>query len=285
MIFKFGAPLTRSAIFLVLPLTDPASPSIVRSTLPNFSSLSKSVFFRDSSADFASTIGIGSSVWTSLNGLPSPKELHTFLIVMIYASKFERQLMKSLGSAVKLVDETVGFRYFDSRDLGFIDGTANPESVDGQASTLIAAEDDPNAAGGSYILVQKYLHDLTAWQALSAEKQEQIIGRTKFDNIELGDAEDDQQCSHKNLNTVEDANGEERDILRDNMTFGSLGSGEFGTYFIGYTGRLWVKEKMVERIFVGHPPGLHDRILDYSKPVTGAVFFAPSVDVLQGLAD
>ncbi|KAJ5483832.1 hypothetical protein N7539_006032 [Penicillium diatomitis] len=270
-----GAPLTRSAIFLVLSLTDPASPSIVRSTLANISSLSKSVSFLRSKA---LSILLFSSPGDLLFHIRSDRHDLCF--------EFERQLMKSLGSAVKLVDETVGFRYFVSRDLlGFIDGNANPEGVNAQASTLITADDDPNAAGGSYVLVQKYLHDLTAWQALSAEKQEQIIGRTKFDNIELGDTEDGQQCSHKTLNTVGDANGEEEDILRDNMPFGSPGAGEFGTYFIGYTRPLWVIEKMLERMFVGHPPGLHDRVLDYSKPVTGTVFFAPSVDVLQGLAD
>ncbi|KAL5362236.1 hypothetical protein BJX96DRAFT_99557 [Aspergillus floccosus] len=303
-----GAPLTRSAIFLVVSLTKPEFIPVVRSTLANISNLSKNIAFRNSSASFACTVGIGSSIWDSLTGLPTPKELHPFreikgakhtavsspgdLLFHIRSEcydlcfEFERQFMDILGDAVTLVDETVGFRYFDSRDLlGFVDGTANPVGSDVPSSTLITAEEDPNAVGGSYIVVQKYLHHLATWQALSSEQQEQIIGRTKFDNIELEDAEYGKQCSHKTLTTIEDANGDENDILRDNMPFGSPGYGEFGTYFIGYTRRLWVIEKMLERMFVGNPPGLHDRLLDFSKALTGTVFFAPSVNVLHSLAD
>ena len=192
--------------------------------------------------------------------------------------------MDRLGDSVQLVDETVGFRYFDVRDLlGFVDGTANPTGPDVPASVLVASEDDPNAQGGSYVVVQKYVHDLAGWKSLSAEQQEQIIGRTKPDNIELDDAEDGKQASHKTLSTIEDENGQEHDIVRDNMPFGTPATGEFGTYFVGYTRRLWVIEKMLERMFVGQPPGLHDRLLDFSKPLTGSVFFIPPTIVLDGL--
>lgn len=192
--------------------------------------------------------------------------------------------MDHLGDSVQLVDETVGFRSFDARDLlGFVDGTANPVGPDIPPSVLVASEDHPNVRGGSYIVVQKYVHDLASWKSLQAEQQEQIIGRTKPDNIELDDAKGGKQASHKTLSTIENENGDEYDILRDNMPFGSPASGEFGTYFIGYTRRLWVIEKMLERMFVGRPPGLHDRLLDFSRPLTGTVFFAPTATVLDGL--
>lgn len=198
--------------------------------------------------------------------------------------EFERQLMDRLGEAVKVEDETVGFRYFDTRDvLGFVDGTANPVGPDVTDAVLVTAQDDSAGVGGSYVVVQKYLHDLKAWRSLSTEQQEAIIGRTKFDNIELDDAESGQQ-SHKSLATIEDEDGSEHDILRDNMPFGSPAHGEFGTYFIAYSKKLWVVEKMMERMFVGDPPGLHDRILDFSKPVTGSTFFVPSASVLADLA-
>lgn len=300
------APLTRSTTFLVLSLTKPEAIPTVRSTLASVPSLTKNVAFRDSDAHFTCTVGIGSSVWDQITNLPRPKELHPFrevkgskhtaistpgdLFFHIRSERrdlcfeFERQLMDLLGDAVELVDETVGFRYFDARDLlGFVDGTANPVGPDVPSSVLVAAEDDSNAPGGSYIVVQKYVHDLSGWRSLPAEQQEQIIGRTKSDNIELDDAESGKQCSHKTLSTIEDENGDEHDILRDNMPFGSPASGEFGTYFIGYTRRLWVIEKMLERMFVGHPPGLHDRLLDFSTPLTGTVFFAPSATVLSSL--
>lgn len=198
--------------------------------------------------------------------------------------------MDLLGDSVEVVDDTVGFRYFDVRDLlGFVDGTANPVGSDVPESVLVTAEDDKVSAaaadGGSYIVVQRYLHDLKAWRSLPAEQQEAIIGRTKLDNVELDDAPSDKQQSHKSLATIEGEDGDEYAILRDNMPFGSPGSGEFGTYFIGYSRRLWVIEKMLRRMFVGEPKGMHDRILDYSRPVTGTTFFAPSASLLAGLGD
>ena len=197
--------------------------------------------------------------------------------------ELERQLLDLLAGAVDVVDETVGFRYFDVRDLlGFVDGTANPVGAALPEATLVGDE-DPAHAGGSYVVVQRYTHPIQAWRALTTEQQETIIGRTKGDNIELDDAATGQK-SHKTLSTIE-VDGKEHDILRDNMPFGSPGSGEFGTYFIGYTRQLWVIEKMLERMFIGDPPGLHDRLLDFSVPVTGSTFFAPSATALDALAD
>ena len=302
---KVDAPLTASATFLVVSVKKSLeSIKTARSTLAGLDSLAKNVAIRDLSAQFACTVGIGSDIWDDLTGLPRPSELHPFreikgakhtaastpgdILFHIRSERrdicfeFERQLMDQLGDAVTVVDETVGFRYFDVRDLlGFVDGTANPVGPAVPASVLVA-EEDANAQGGSYIVVQKYTHLLGAWKKLSTEQQETIIGRTKLDNVELDDAESGQK-SHKTLNTIEDAQGNEHDILRDNMPFGSPGSSEFGTYFIGYTRRLWVIEKMLERMFVGDPPGLHDRILDFSTPLTGTTFFAPSGSLLASL--
>lgn len=90
--------------------------------------------------------------------------------------------------------------------------------------------------------------------------------------------------SHKSLATIVDGDGVEHDVLRDNMPFGRPGSGEYGTYFIGYSGELWVLERMLERMFVGDPPGTYDRLLDFSRAITGATFFAPARDRLVDLA-
>lgn len=302
---RVDAPLTQSATFLVVSATKkPNSIATIRSTLAGLDSLAKNVSIRDLSAQFACTVGIGSDIWDSLTGLPRPAELHPFreikgakhtavstpgdLLFHIRAERrdlcfeFERQLLDQLGDSVSVIDETVGFRYFDVRDLlGFVDGTANPVGPAVPSSVLVA-EEDTSAQGGSYIVIQKYTHDLESWKGLPAEQQEKIIGRTKLDNVELEDAESG-QMSHKTLNTIEDEQGGEHDILRDNMPFGSPGSGEFGTYFIGYTRRLWVIEKMLERMFVGEPPGLHDRLLDFSTPLTGTTFFAPSASLLASL--
>jgi len=149
-------------------------------------------------------------------------------------------------------------------------------------ATLISPDADPDFAGGSYVVVQKYLHDLPRWNALSSEEQQAIIGRTKVDNVELDD--DPARPAHKTLTTIEDDDGTERDILRDNMPFGRPGAGEFGTYFIGYTGRLWVLERMLEHMFIGDPPGTYDRLLDFSTAITGTTFFVPTNDMLGRLA-
>lgn len=202
------------------------------------------------------------------------------------AFEFERQLLQGLDEAVTVEDSTSGFRYFDGRDLlGFVDGTANPAGADAIESVVISAHEDAAAAGGCYIVVQKYLHDVTAWAALSTEQQERIVGRTKLDNVELDDASAESQKAHKTLATIVDDAGQEHDILRDNMPFGSPGQKTFGTYFIGYAKNLWVVEKMLENMFVGCPPGKHDKILDYSRAVTGVTFYAPPPSVLEDLAD
>jgi putative iron-dependent peroxidase len=304
---QIDAALTRSTIFLVVTVADQdGAIDTVRDVVSGIDDLLKTVGFRDPHARLSCTVGIGSRIWTALSGRPHPAELHPFrqiagqkhtaiatpgdLLFHIRADRtdlcveFERLLLDALGPAVVLADETQGFRYFDARDLlGFVDGTANPVGPDLPESTLIGDE-DPAYRGGSYVVVQKYTHPLSLWQMLSTEQQEAILGRRKADNVELPDAAADAQKAHKTLATIEDDNGE-HDILRDNMPFARPAHGEYGTYFIGYTRRLWVLERMLERMFIGDPPGLHDRLLDFSTPLTGTTFFAPSAELLAALGD
>src|SRR5271169_5784638 len=198
--------------------------------------------------------------------------------------EFERILLDSLGAGVTVIDEVAGFRYFDARDLlGFVDGTANPTGLDLPDVALVGNE-DADFAGGSYVVVQKYLHDLNAWAQVPTQLQEEIIGRTKIDNIEIDDGNAPRK-SHKSLATIVDADGHEYDILRDNMPFGRPGRQEFGTYFIGYSRYLWVIEKMLQRRYICDPPGAYDRLLDFSTPHTGKTFFAPARPTLQALVE
>jgi putative iron-dependent peroxidase len=150
------------------------------------------------------------------------------------------------------------------------------------AATVIGAE-DPAYAGGSYVIVQKYLHDLAKWNALPTEQQENIIGRTKLDDIELDDSVKPAYAHNALTTIVED--GEEIDIVRDNMPFGNAAKGEYGTYFIGYARTSRIIEQMLTNMFVGLPPGNYDRLLDVSRAVTGSLFFVPSVPLLESLAD
>ncbi|MET7286600.1 Dyp-type peroxidase [Streptomyces sp. NPDC005573] len=297
-------PLTTAAAFLVLVINEgDEAMSTARSVVAATDDLIKDLLVRDSSGTFTCNAAISHHAWGPLTGKPLPRELKPFqeirgaehtavstpgdLLYHIRAGstdlivEFEKILLDAFGSSVTAVDDTAGFRYFDGRDLlEFADGTANPNGLHLPESTLVGDE-DPQYAGGSYVVIQKYLHDLAAWQAQTTETQEAIIGRTKFDNVELPDATEGQK-SHKTLCTIKDAEGE-HDILRDNMPFATPGRNEYGTYFIGYSRHLWVTEKMLERMFIGDPPPLHDRILDYSRAVTGVTFFAPPRQFLADL--
>jgi porphyrinogen peroxidase len=301
-----NAPLSRAAIFLVVRIAESDEAlAAVRDVISDIGGLVRAVGFRDLGGQLSCIVGIGRAAWDRLGQPSRPKQLHPLaavqgathtavstpgdLLFHIRADapdmcfELERLLVEKLGSNVTVEDEVSGFRYFDSRDLlGFVDGTENPMGAALEHDTLIGGEDE-EFAGGSYVVVQKYLHDLTAWGKLSVAEQEQIIGRTKLDNVELEPTGD--RPSHKDLNTIVDMAGIEHDILRDNMPFGRAGAGEFGTYFIGYAADLSTIEKMLQRMFVGVPPGKYDRILDFSTAVTGSAYFVPSNDLLETLAD
>jgi porphyrinogen peroxidase len=296
------SPLTAAAVFLVLTIS-PGGEDAVRDLLPDLSGIGRSVGFRIPEGELQVVSAIGSDAWDRLFAGPRPRELHPFreltgarhkapatpgdLLFHIRANRmdlcfeFAAQLMKRLGDAVAVADEVQGFRYFDERDLiGFVDGTESPAGAAGVSVAVVTADDDPGFAGGSYVIVQKYVHDMAAWNAISIEEQERVIGRTKLDDIELPD-DVKPANSHVALNTITGPDGEERQIVRANMPFGSPGHGEFGTFFIGYAATPSVTEEMLENMFIGRPPGTTDRVLDFSVAVTGGLFFAPSADFLD----
>jgi porphyrinogen peroxidase len=301
-----AAPLTRAAIFLVVTLKPgPEHLATLRSFIPDLAALVRAVEFRDLEAGLSCVMGFGSEAWDRLFGQPRPAELHVFreicsgsrhavstpgdLLFHIRAKRMDlsfelaTQIMARIGDAVSPVDETQGFRYFDDRDLlGFVDGTENPRGQ-AAADAVVVGDEDPDFASGSYVIVQKYLHDMGAWNALPAEAQERIIGRTKLSDIEL-DASVKPTSAHSALTTIVE-NGKEIKILRDNMPFGRPGHGEFGTYFIGYSRSPRTIEQMIENMFVGRPPGNYDRLLDFSRAVTGNLFFVPSATFLDAVAD
>jgi len=297
-------PLTRAAIFLVVTLNPGAgSRAAVRSLCGDLAALLRAVGFRDLEGQLSCVMGFGSQAWDKLFGPPRPAELHPFreiradgrhavstpgdLMFHIRAKRMDlcfelaTQIMARIGTVVTTVDEVHGFRYFDDRDLmGFVDGTENPR---GPAATdaVLVGDEDADFIGGSYVIIQKYLHDLGAWNALSTEAQERIIGRTKLSDIELEDTVKP-TSAHSALTTIVE-DGKEIKILRDNMPFGQAGKGDFGTYFIGYSRSPATIEQMLINMFVGRPPGNYDRLLDFSRAITGNLFFAPSLTFLDGV--
>jgi porphyrinogen peroxidase len=295
-------PLTAAAIFLVLTV-NPGGEQTVRDLLPDVAALQRSVGFRIPDGDLAAVVGIGSDAWDRLFAGPRPADLHPFraltgprhqapatpgdLLFHVRATRMDlcfeyaRQVMARLEGAVGVADEVQGFRYFDERDLiGFVDGTESPPGAAGNSAALVDDASDPDFAGGSYVVVQKYVHDMAAWNSLSVEEQERVIGRSKLDDIEMPD-DVKPANSHVALNTITGADGEERKIVRANMPFGNPGAGEFGTYYIAYAGDLSVTEQMLRNMFLGDPPGNTDRILDFSTALTGGLFFAPPADFLD----
>jgi porphyrinogen peroxidase len=297
-----AAPLTRAAIFLVVTVNPgTTAETAVRALCADLSALLRSVGFREPDGHLSCIMALGSNVWDRLFDAPRPAELHPFkeivagprhavatpgdLLFHIRAERMDlafelaTQIMARLGDAVVPADEVHGFRYFDARDLlGFVDGTENPGGALALDSTLIGDE-DAAFAGGSYVIVQKYLHDIAGWNALPTETQERIIGRTKLSDIELDDAVKPTSAHNALTQIVE--NGQEIKILRDNMPFGHAGKGEFGTYFIGYSRSPRTIEQMLTNMFVGSPPGNYDRLLDFSTAVTGNLFFVPTATFLD----
>ena len=294
-------PLTEAAIFLVATVAD-GGEEAVRDVLADVAGLTRSVGFRIPDGGLTCVAGIGSDTWDRIYpGLGRPAGLHPFveltgrhtapatpgdLLFHIRARRMDlcfelaEHLTTRLGPAITVVDEVHGFKYFDRRDLlGFVDGTENPTG-NAAAAAVTIGEEDPDFAGGSYVIVQKYLHDMASWNALPTEEQERVIGRTKLSDLELAD-DVKPVDSHVALNTVTDENGEERQILRDNMPFGRVGSAEYGTYFIGYAAHPDVIEVMLRNMFIGRPEGVTDRVLDFSTAVTGTLFFVPTADFLE----
>jgi putative iron-dependent peroxidase len=295
------APLTPAAIFLVATIRD-GHETTVHNALPDLSGLVRAIGFRDPAKRLTLVTSIGSDAWDRLFAGPRPAELHPFVALdgprhhapatpgdllfhiraetMDVCFELAMRILDATAGAVTVVDEVHGFRFFDNRDLlGFVDGTENPDGPVADSATQIGDE-DPDFAGGCYVHVQKYVHDMSAWNALSVAEQERAVGRTKLDDIELDDDEKPAN-SHLALNVIEDDEGNELKIVRHNMPFGEIGKGEFGTYFIGYSRTAAVTERMLSNMFIGDPPGNTDRILDFSTAVTGTMFFTPTVDFLN----
>jgi porphyrinogen peroxidase len=299
------SPITEAAIFLVLTI-DAEAEGEVRDVLSDVGGLTRSVGFRFPEGGLSCVVGIGASGWDRLFGSPRPADLHQFrpvvgakhtavstpgdLLFHIRARRFDlcfelaQRITERLEGRARVIDEVHGFRSFDLRDvLGFVDGTENP-SGNAAAAAVLIGDEDPDFAGSSYVVVQKYVHDLSRWDALPVEEQERAIGRTKLSDLEMPD-DVKPSNSHVALNTIVDEDGTEHQIMRFNMPFGRVGAAEFGTFFIGYARTPHLIEQMLENMFIGRPEGNYDRILDFSTAVTGNLFFVPTVDFLESVPD
>lgn len=292
------APPAKASIFLTAMIRDGGEAQVI-DLLTDVSALVRAVGFRVPETMLSCVVGIGARMWDRLFEEPRPEHLHEFialdggkhrapstpgdLFFHVRCTTFDmcfelvRQITRRLGPAAATYDEVHAFRFFDERDpLGFVDGTESPRGHDAVVAALIP---EGPWAGGSYIIEQKYVHDLGTWESMSVEDQERVIGRTKLDDIQLPDDEQPVN-SHVTLNTIEDAEGNELQIVRDNLAYGEA-AGDQGTFFMSYAADPRVTELMLRRMFLGEPAGNYDRILDFSTPLTGCLFFAPPAAFLD----
>ncbi len=288
------------AVFLTLTLKEGEDAEVrCRQVIRGFPARCDEVAALDEEAELAAVAAIGAAAWKRLYPDGKPEGLDGFtayadagreapstpadLLLHIRGNRFDlcfelaRRTREALADAVSVIEEIHGFRYLDSRDLtGFVDGTENPAGDEHRRAVAVIAEGP--FAGGSFIDVQRYIHDLAKWQQLSVADQEQIIARTKEDNIEFEASEKPPTAHIKRVSIKED--GQSLEILRHSMPYGT--ANEHGLYFIAYAARPDAFSRMLEAMIVADEAGHYDHLMDYSRAVTGARFFAPSRDWLEG---
>ena len=300
-------PHSGAAIFITLGLKQTEkTEDVIRDFCDRLPSIENSMRLRYPENPLSVVFGIGSRAWDTLfPHAPKPKELVEFEPIcgpkrdavstpgdVLFHLKSERTdvcfeaarlFHELLRDVTYPIDETHGFRYFDGRAIiGFVDGTENPVGTDAVDDGYIG-EEDAAFAGGSYVFTQKYLHDMDYWNGLSIEEQQRAIGRRKMDDLELDDAAKDRNA-HTTISKAYRPNGDEAKIIRANMPFAEPSKNLFGTFFIGYAASFETTKTMLTHMFKGNPEGNYDRLLDFSEPVSGALFFVPSPALLDAIA-
>jgi porphyrinogen peroxidase len=292
------------ARFLILNVRNPSENGArVARVLAGVSKLVERIAGADARAKLVCTVGLGSKYWDIVSPAGRPSGLRPFRAINSGARRapntggdvllhitsqradlnFElaMRLVGQLGGTVVVMDDVIGFRYLDSRDLtGFIDGTENPSGKNARTAAALIGPEDRVFAGGSYVFTQRYVHDLKRWAEVPLKEQEGAIGRRKRDSKELS-GKSKPPTAHISRVVIEE-DGEELQIVRHSFPYGTVS--EAGLFFMAYTKSLDTTDKMLARVMGHSGDGLHDRLMDFTRAVTGATFFAPSLDILRSLA-
>ncbi|MDH2999482.1 peroxidase [Chelonobacter oris] len=286
----------RAAIFLEAAIVDPAA--VKQACVPFLEAL-KTLRQTYPDAALGATIAFGDRIWRQFGSSQSAVELKPFTTLgkgnltapatqrdmLIHIQSLRQDVcfsagqaaMRLFGAAIRVEDETQGFRWVEERDLtGFIDGTENPQGVEDRSQIALIADGEDQ--GGSYVFTQCYEHQLDKWQKLSVAKQESVIGRTKVDSVELDDVPDTSHVGRVDLK--EDGVGLK--MVRQSLPYGKV-SGAHGLYFICYCARLHNIEQQLRSMF-GEVDGKTDRLLGFTKAVSGSYYYAPSIAQLKALA-
>jgi putative iron-dependent peroxidase len=298
------AEASRDALFLTFNRNhDPDSDARIRQVLAGLPQRLEQLRAQLPDAGLHLTVAIGSAYWDRLSPQARPALLRPFpalengvrvapstpldLLFIVRADQHDacfelaQQIRDEIAPAADLVEEIHGFRYLDMRDMtGFVDGTENPQGEDRLEVALVGNE-DPAFAGGSYLHLQRYEHDLAAWNRLPVKEQEDAYGRTKADNIEYPGAEKSPHA-HTKRTSLKRPDGTSMEILRQSMPYGD--TGRKGLMFVSLCRTPEHFELMLKSMVEGDEQGRADRILEFTRAVTGAAFFVPTNGWLRALA-
>ena len=291
------------ARFIVLRLGT-LSPDGLKKQLQALFSTRDRLITQHPDAQIKTSVAFGQTLWQSLyektpEGLKILEPIHgsfnmpavpADVLIHIASARADicfalsQSFFEGIQDQVEVLDERVCFRYFDGRDItGFIDGTENPQFPDDRAETALLGDEHAVFTDGSFVFAQRYAHDLEKWKKLKVDSQEQVMGRTKLESIELDD-DVKPENAHVARTVVEDEKGEELEILRHSLPYGD-GKGDQGLFFIAYTKDLSRIDRMLERMFGTSGDGIHDRLLHFVTPLDGAYYFVPSEEVLEEILE
>lgn len=290
--------------YLTFCLTKSNAHEYIADSLSQLMVIEKSIRQKGAEPTLTITIGFSSQAWNNLfPEQQQPTELHPFkalengsrcfpstsgdIFIMIKSERIDlnfqaaKYLRQAFSEFAELTEDIQGYKYLDNRDMiDFVDGTENPTGEDRNQAVLVT-HDQPIHQGGSYLIVQKYVDRQGLWDKQSTEYQEQVVGRTKMDNIELTD-EAKPAWAHNAKSKVE-IEGEEIKMLRQNRPFGN--AMEHGTMFVGFSASPSVIETSLAQMITADENGHYDRLLDFVEAKTGTLYFIPSQAFLNQFND
>lgn len=289
---------TQFAEYLTFKLKDNNSLEELGEKLSSINNIRKSVGQKDATNSLTVTIGFSAKGWQQFfPEKPLPDELHDFIerqddvrhfpstngdvFFMIKSSRMDlnfqvaKYLNREFSAIAELIEDTQGFRYLDNRDMiDFVDGTENPKGDERNEAILV---NDGPYKGGSYLIIQKYVHKADKWDAQGTSEQEGAIGRTKFDDIEI---DDDKKTPYAhNVKSKVEIDGTEFKMFRQNRPFGN--AKEHGTMFVGFAASASTIETSLKQMITADEDGNYDKLLDFVDAVTGSNYFVPPVGFIK----
>jgi len=277
----------------------------IRQALSRLPALFDKYADRFSEANLTGVVAIGANYWDEFYPEGRPKHLAPFsamecddriapansydIYVEVRSDRADvnhivsTKVCELLADSVELVEQIRAFRFLDGRDLtGFVDGTENPQGQHRRKVALVNDEQDAEFSGGSYLHIQRYRHNLNLWNTLEQKDQEDVFGRTKFDNIEYS-SEEKPLTAHIKRANIKDEDGKSIEIVRQSMPYGDMR--QQGLFFVSYCHSPEPFVAMLKSMIFGDEAGNFDHMLKYTQAESGAAFFVPSLNLLASLAN